>query len=73
MPAITTKKYQRRAKNGVLFLSRKELEEYFELQAKRLVGLSGEEALDRIRRGQAGKSLGWASLSLLAPLLNDQE
>lgn len=66
----TLKQYQRRvSRDGVLSLSSiDDLKEYFDLQARRLVGLSGKEALKRIQIGSVGTDLGWTSLSLLAAL-----
>ena len=73
MPATARNHRRRLRNNGVRFLSRQELDEYFDRQARKLVGLSGEEALDRIRKDDVGKSLAWTSLSLLAPLLLSDE
>ena len=66
--SATLSKYQRRVKDGVLPLRAGELEEYYDLQARRLVGLSGCDALARIRSGRAGQDLHWTSLSLMAAL-----
>ena len=68
MPATISRKHARQTRNDVRFLSRPELEKYFDRQAWKLVNLSGEEALRRIRNGQVGDDLNWTSLTLLATL-----
>jgi hypothetical protein len=55
---------------GFLSLTQEQLWEFFDGEAQKLVGLSGNEALVRIRSGEAGEDLGWTELILLSTLLN---
>lgn len=55
--------------NGEVRLAPNEFRDFFNLQARKTVGVSGKEALRRIRRGKCGSSLAWTELTLLSALL----
>lgn len=46
-----------------------ELRRLIDRESRARLGLSGEEALDRIRRGKAGDNYVWTHLSMLAGIL----
>jgi hypothetical protein len=58
--------------NGVVRLNEKEFLEFFDLQARNNVQMSGIEALKRICAGRAGSDLAWTELVLLATLLAEK-
>ena len=53
---------------GKIELSQAELKMIFDVQAHRLLGISGVEALQQIRKGQTGNNRNWATLILLSSL-----
>ena len=59
------------SENGIVRLTRAGLREFFDLQARKNVKMSGRAALRRIRAGRAGSNLAWAELSLLSSLVRD--
>jgi hypothetical protein len=54
---------------GTLFVTRKQLLGLFDSRARKLVNMSGEAALQRIRGGKCSPNAAWTELSLLASLL----
>lgn len=60
-------------RNLALQLSSEEFRLYFDMQARELVKMSGEDALRRIRSGDTPDTLPWRSLSLMALLFTDSE
>ena len=81
MPALAEKKSGLAAKyekelerTGKLhFANDQEFAAYFDAQARKLVGMSGRQALRRIRSGSPGDDLHWASLTLLATLFKNHK
>ena len=81
MPALVEKKIGLAAKyeqelerTGMLHFTKDEdFAAYFDAQARKLVGLSGRQALKRIRSGRPGDDLHWASLTLLATLFKNHK
>ena len=75
MPAIANnrgdilKKYEDELeRTGKVQLTQDELVRLFDALAQKFVGMSGEEAFQKIRSGNAGQDEKWASLVLLASL-----
>jgi hypothetical protein len=56
-------------KTGEVVLTKHELWSYFDDQARTLLGLSGEEAIQAIREGKQGHDLRWSELVLLSTLV----
>jgi hypothetical protein len=50
-------------------LSRKEAKEVFDARARKLVRMSGEKALKKIKKGKCGPNLAWSELILFASLV----
>ncbi|PYS29894.1 MAG: hypothetical protein DMG11_07350 [Acidobacteria bacterium] len=81
MPALSEKKTELAAKyeeelqrTGKLhFTNDEDFAAYFDAQARKLVGMSGRQALKRIRSGTRGDDLHWASLTLLATLFKNHK
>jgi len=69
-PSTATALEQRLETDGVLSLNQSELDGFFDFQARKLVHLSGDAALRRIRAGRAGSSLAWTELTLLSSLMS---
>jgi hypothetical protein len=55
--------------DGSVSLSKEKFEQFFDAKARKLVKLSGKDALKKIESGKAGLDLRWTELKLLAPLL----
>lgn len=54
---------------GKLTLEVAEFLELFDFRARRMVHMSGQKTLDRIRKGMAGPGPEWTELALLATLI----
>jgi hypothetical protein len=50
-------------------VNREELRQMIDSIARKRLGLSGPEVLDRIKKGQAGDNIAWIHLSMLASML----
>ena len=71
---LSAKYDQELERTGMLHFTRDEdFAAYFDAQARKLVGLSGRQALKRIRSGRPGDDLHWASLTLLATLFKNHK
>ena len=60
---------QPRIRGEIRFVNREELREMIDSIARKRLGLSGQEVLDRIKKGQAGDNYVWDHLSMLAHML----
>lgn len=69
--SVATETRKRSETNGVVRLSQAELRELFDAQARETLGLSGDAALKRIRKGRAGSNLAWTGLTLLSALFRE--
>ena len=58
-----------RIRGEVRIVNKDELREMIDSIARKRLGLSGEEVLERIRKGQAGDNYVWDDLSMLAHML----
>jgi len=58
-----------RIRGEIRFVNREELREMIDSIARKRLGLSGQEVLDRIKKGQAGDNIAWIHLSMLAHML----
>jgi len=58
-----------RIRGEVRMVNRDELREMIDSIARKRLGLSGQEVLDRIKKGQAGDNNAWVHLSMLAHML----
>ncbi len=54
---------------GTLHLGQERAKALFHYRARRLVRMSGKDALKRIRAGRCGKNPAWTELTLFATLL----
>jgi hypothetical protein len=55
--------------DGTLRLSQRDAMGLFNHRARKLVGMSGGQALKRIRSGKCGKKIAWTELTLFSTLL----
>lgn len=60
---------QRLEDTGTLSLTQSEAEGLFDHRARKLVKMSGKDALKRIRAGKCGSNLAWEELSVFSALL----
>ena len=58
-----------RIRGQVVTVDKSALRELIDKEARERLGLSGEEALEQIRKGQAGDNYVWTDLSMLANML----
>ena len=58
-----------RIRGEVRIVNRDELREMIDSIARKRLGLSGQEVLDRIKKGRAGDNYVWDHLSMLAHML----
>ena len=58
-----------RIRGEVRIVNRDELRQMIDQVARKRLGLSGQEVLDRIKKGQAGDNYVWDHLSMLAHML----
>jgi len=56
-------------KDGHIRLTRSDARGLFDHRARKLVRMSGNQALKRIRSGKCGKKIAWTELTLFARLL----
>jgi hypothetical protein len=70
MATIAHSTVEQLERTGNVVLDRDQLWQFFDAEARGLVGLSGAEALADIRSGKTGAGLGWTELILLASLLD---
>lgn len=68
-PEAVAQLEQELEQEGTLSVNRKQLFGLFDARARKLVKMSGELALKRIRAGKCGPEPAWVELSLLASLL----
>jgi hypothetical protein len=54
---------------GVVFANAEELKTFFDSQARKLVGMPGDEAIDHIRAGKIGNDIAWSELAQIYLLL----
>ena len=60
---------QRLEKEGTLSLTSSQAEGLFDARARKLVKMSGKNALKRIRAGKCGSNLAWTELTVLSARL----
>ena len=60
---------ERLEKEGSLSLTPGQAEDLFDARARKLVKMSGKDALKRIRTGKCGSSLAWTELTVLSAIL----
>ena len=58
-----------RIRGEVRIVNRDELRQMIDKVAQKRLGLSGQEVLDRIKKGEAGDNYVWDHLSMLAHML----
>ena len=58
-----------RIRGEVRIVSKDELRQMIDHAARKQLGLSGQEVLERIKKGQAGDNNAWTHLSMLAHML----
>jgi len=58
-----------RIRGEVRIVSKEELRRMIDKAARKQLGLSGEEVMERIKRGKAGDNNAWVHLSMLASML----
>lgn len=58
-----------RLRGEVRIVNKDELRQMIDKVARKRLGLSGQEVLDRIKKGQAGDNYVWDHLSMLAHML----
>lgn len=60
---------RRLEEEGTLSLSPIQAKNLFDARARKLVRMSGKQALKRIRAGKCGSNLAWSELTVLSALL----
>jgi len=68
-PATAKQLEQKLEDKGTLHLGRERATALFDYRARKLVRMSGKEALKRIRAGKCGQNPAWMELTAFAALL----
>ena len=68
-PVLAAELEQRLEDKGTLSLNQQEFAEFFDFRARKLVGMSGADALGRIRTGTCDSNPAWTELALLSALM----
>ena len=58
-----------RIRGEIRIVNRDELRQMIDKMARKQLGLSGQEVLERIKKGRAGDNNAWTHLSMLANML----
>jgi hypothetical protein len=70
-PQVAEQLERKLESEGTLHLTDNEIAGLFDFRARRLVGTSGEEALEKIRSGKSGDTPEWTELSNFSALIDE--